>query len=262
MTSVASVAELWRFSGAHGCSRGVVRGPRLPRDAFSRLAMWQIRGVPQTGRMERDHRWRLADGGIPTSEKTISFPPSDGVDAQSRVGVEVTETLWNPPAAWTNQPIRIYHGTTDVHADAILQAGVRISNGQLRRDFGPGFYTTTLREQAEHWAWELSSRSADAAPAVLELTLDRDALGELETLAFVRGEREAEDFWSLVTHCRAGAADHVRRGDEARYDVVIGPVAAFWKQRVAMLGADQISFHTQRAQRLLNSAGTDWRRIW
>lgn len=170
--------------------------------------------------------------------------------------------LLNPPAAWTNQPLRVYHGTTDVHADAILHAGVRISTGQLRRDFGPGFYTTTLREQAEHWAWELSGESASAAPAVLQITLNRDALGEMETLAFVRGEREAEDFWSLVAHCRSGATDHGRGGREGRYDVVIGPVSAFWKQRVTMLGSDQISFHTERAQRLLSSANTDWRRIW
>jgi hypothetical protein len=101
-----------------------------------------------------------------------------------------------------------------------------------------------------------------AGPAVLEITLDRIALGQLETLAFVRGEREAEDFWSLVSHCRSGATDHARHGREACYDVVIGPVAAFWQQRVSMLGADQISFHTERAQRLLNSARTKRRRVW
>ena len=170
--------------------------------------------------------------------------------------------MLNPPAAWTNQPLRVYHGTTDVHADAILHSGVQIGSGRPERDFGPGFYTTTLRAQAEYWAWERSGKSAGAAPAVLEITLNREALGGLDTLAFVRGEREAEDFWSLVAHCRSGATDHGRRGDETRYDIVIGPVTAFWKQRVTMLGADQISFHTERAQRLLNSEGTHWRRIW
>lgn len=170
--------------------------------------------------------------------------------------------LLNPPAAWTNQPLRVYHGTTGMHADAILHSGVQIGSGRPERDFGSGFYTTTLREQAENWAWRQCRESEGTAPAVLEITVDRDALGELETLAFVRGEREAEDFWSLVAHCRSGATDHGRRGDEARYDVVIGPVTAFWEQRVAMLGVDQISFHTERAQRLLNSEGTHWRRVW
>jgi len=31
------------------------------------------------------------------------------------------------------------------------------------------------------------------------------------------------------------------------YDTASGPVAAFWEQRVAMQGADQFSFHTQKA---------------
>jgi hypothetical protein len=170
--------------------------------------------------------------------------------------------MLNPPAAWTNQPLVVYHGTTHVHAEEILRSGVRIGGGRPGRDFGQGFYTTTVREQAEHWAWQRSGNAQEAKPSVLEITLDRDAVGALETLAFVRGEREAEDFWSLVAHCRSGATDHARRGVGGSYDVVIGPVAAFWQQRVSMLGADQISFHTERAQRLLNSSGTQWRRVW
>lgn len=170
--------------------------------------------------------------------------------------------MLNPPARWTNQPLRLYHGTTEVHAGTILRSGVQVGRGRSERDFGPGFYTTTLREQADHWAWQRSADEAGGRPAVLEITLDRNALGRMETLAFVRGEREAADFWSLVAHCRSGGTDHGRHGPEACYDVVIGPVAAFWQQRVSMLGADQISFHTGRAQGLLNSPHTEWRRVW
>ncbi|HEX5872367.1 MAG TPA: DUF3990 domain-containing protein [Longimicrobium sp.] len=170
--------------------------------------------------------------------------------------------MLHPPAGWTNQPIVIYHGTTEVHVDSILRSGVRIGSGRLGRDFGPGFYTTTVREQADYWAWHLARDTEGARPAVLEITLDRVGLGRLETLAFVRGERAAEDFWSLVAHCRSGAKDHGRRSRNAYYDVVIGPVAAFWQQRVSMLGADQISFHTGKAQRLLNSRRTQRRRVW
>lgn len=168
--------------------------------------------------------------------------------------------MLDPPPSWTNQPLVLYHGTTDVHAETMLRSGIRIGSGRVARDFGRGFYTTTVREQADHWAWQLEAVGTN--PAVLEVTLDRIAFGRLETLAFVRGERDAEDFWSLVAHCRSGAQDHGRRQSGAYYDVVIGPVAAFWQQRVSMLGADQISFHTSRAQRLLNSSVTERRRVW
>jgi hypothetical protein len=35
------------------------------------------------------------------------------------------------------------------------------------------------------------------------------------------------------------------------YDIVSGPVAAFWKQRSPMADSDQVSFHTQGACKLL-----------
>jgi hypothetical protein len=70
----------------------------------------------------------------------------------------------------------------------------------------------------------------------------------------VRGDFDAEHYWSLVHHCRLGAADHARPVS-GWYDVVYGPVAAFWNQRMAIGDADQISFHTAAAETLLNNAG-------
>lgn len=156
----------------------------------------------------------------------------------------------------------LYHGTLDVHASLILQSGVDVGSGAPGKDFGRGFYTTTVRQQADDWAWRLSGQSGGMKPAVLEISIDRGALAALETLAFVRGERDAHDFWSLVAHCRSGADDHGRSAPTAYYDVVIGPVSAFWEQRATMLGADQISFHTRRAEELLNGNRADWRRVW
>lgn len=46
---------------------------------------------------------------------------------------------------------------------------------------------------------------------------------------------------------------HVGPARAGWYDRVSGPVAAFWEQRVAMLGADQISFHTADAASVLNA---------
>jgi hypothetical protein len=176
--------------------------------------------------------------------------------------MSVVDTMLDPPPPWTNQPIVLYHGTLDVHASHILQSGINVGSGTLGKDFGRGFYTTTVRQQADDWAWKLSRQSGGKKPAVLEIYIDRNALADLETLAFVRGERDADDFWSLVAHCRSGADDHGRPEPTAYYDVVIGPVAAFWEQRATMMGADQISFHTRRAEEVLNSNRADWRRVW
>jgi hypothetical protein len=169
----------------------------------------------------------------------------------------VAPPIVNPPPPWTNQDIDLYHGTTDAHAASIVKGPIQSSLGRPYRDFGPGFYTTTLLWQARSWAAEVASTIRGALPAVVRLTVSRENLARLETLAFVRGDVDADDFWSLVHYCRAGARDHGRvRGYDPRgyYDVVYGPVAAFWNQRMAISGADQISFHTPAADSVLNSS--------
>jgi hypothetical protein len=159
-----------------------------------------------------------------------------------------------PPSSWTNGPVRSYHGTVDVFANAIVSSGVNVGLGRTGTDFGPGFYTTTLERQAKTWAHQLAiPRGARAA--VVAIDVGRDALASLDTLAFVRGDFDAEEFWSLVVHCRRGASHHARAGVHRRaYDVVIGPVASFWQQRLLIQGVDQMSFHTPAAERVLNSS--------
>lgn len=51
-----------------------------------------------------------------------------------------------------NTPITIYHGTN------VLFDAVDISKSRDKRDFGRGFYTTTLYEQACNWAQNISLR--------------------------------------------------------------------------------------------------------
>jgi hypothetical protein len=160
-----------------------------------------------------------------------------------------------PPARWTNAPVRLYHGTVLPLAEKMVADGVRVNVGRTTTDFGPGFYTTTLERQAQTWAYQLAQKRPGEAAAVVAVDVDRDELATLETLAFVRGDFYAEDYWSLVVYCRSGAGDHRRAGSpEGLYDVVAGPVASFWQQRVAMDGADQVSFHTPAAEIVLNSS--------
>jgi hypothetical protein len=172
-----------------------------------------------------------------------------------------------PPAAWTNQPIVLYHGTTLAAARAIDATGVKKTFGSPLTDFGKGFYTTTLLRQAITWA---HNRAAllHTTPGYVKITVNRDELSKPATLAFVRGSFDAEDFWSLVFHCRHGNPGHKRPlssapaisirspgeidGDKEYYDVVYGPVSAFWQQRLAIQDVDQVSFHTNNSIALLN----------
>lgn len=156
------------------------------------------------------------------------------------------------PSRWTNQPIRLYHGTTEAHARQITEWGVQIANGRTRTDFGRGFYTTTYERQARAWAWDVTRRRGEK-PAVVYADVDRDALAGLDCLSFVRGDFEAHDYWSFVVHCRSGGTDHARSFEGKRhYDVVSGPVTAVWGQGAVIAAFDQISFHTPAAEAVLN----------
>jgi hypothetical protein len=166
----------------------------------------------------------------------------------------------------------LWHGCTAFDKDAIESNGIDPTIGRVNVDFGRGFYTTTLERQARQWAWnrffEWQARNAKVRgnqPVVLRFRLRRysvkprrsrldDGLDKLTSLHFVLGDYNNEDFWSLVQHCRQSIAEDRARGikevvhDRRRaptgwYQMVSGPMAAFWEQRVAMNDADQVSFH-------------------
>jgi len=159
-----------------------------------------------------------------------------------------------PPPLWTNQDVVVYHGTIDTYVGALTSGAVRVASGRTGTDFGPGFYTTTLLRQAHMWAAQIAAAKPGTAAAVVQYTLKREDLAGLETLAFVRGDFDAEDFWSFIHYCRHGATNHARGGSSIYYDLVYGPVAAFWNQRMIIADADQISFHSSNAEAVLNSA--------
>ncbi len=86
-------------------------------------------------------------------------------------------------------------------------------------------------------------------------------------MCFVLGDYDDLDYWSLVQHCRQspptgspGQHHHKYPGAISSpdwwYDLVVGPVSAFWAQRVTMADADQFGFHTDDAieilQKLIN----------
>lgn len=179
--------------------------------------------------------------------------------------------ILHPAPPWIlprNRYIDLWHGCTTEDKNEIEHLGVDPLKGRPNTDFRRGFYTTTLERQARHWAWAryydpIFARKTAVQPVVLCFTLDRHELAKLETLCFLLGDYAYEDFWSLVQHCRQSTPltdppprtiyDHLGPVSESGewYDIVCGPVAAFWDQRSAMNDADQISFHTRKAAKLL-----------
>ncbi|MFN8633258.1 MAG: DUF3990 domain-containing protein [Chloroflexota bacterium] len=136
-----------------------------------------------------------------------------------------------------------------------ILAGIDLSLAQDGRDFGRGFYTTTLLRQASFWAENLANRTRAAhEPAVIAFDVDLHALSRLDSIAFARGAFDADAFWSFVWHCRQRALDHGRDANGGWYDLVVGPVAAAWRQRAQVGDYDQLSFHTDRAVSLLNGS--------
>jgi hypothetical protein len=160
-----------------------------------------------------------------------------------------------PPPNWINQDIVLYHGTLTKYVSAITR-GIAVALGKRFTDFGPGFYTTTWLPQAQMWAAEMAATTPGTVPAVVRIEVSREKLALLDTLAFVRGDFHADDFWSLVHYCRKGARDHRRKGAKSYYDVVYGPVASFWNQKLIIANADQLSFHSKEAELVLNDPST------
>lgn len=180
----------------------------------------------------------------------------------------VTEIL-NPAPPWESERseyVILWHGCTAGDKDGIEASGIDLAHCRPDRDFGRGFYTTTIRRQAAYWAWKrrvVLEEQGTVAPlaVVLRFRVPRVTLANLSSLHFVRGDFDNEDYWSLVQHCRqsvpaAGtgkAVIHNHHGPKRGwYDMVTGPVAAFWEQRIAMAGSDQVSFHTPKAIRVFN----------
>jgi len=108
---------------------------------------------------------------------------------------------------------------------------------------------------------------ANNKPVVIRFKIARAELAQLTSLSFTLAEYEADDYWSLVQHCRKSrravgkkaevVLDHggpMLEDGREWFDVISGPVVADWRQRAAFAGMDQISFHTSNAIGLLNGA--------
>ncbi|MGN0164046.1 MAG: DUF3990 domain-containing protein [Candidatus Ornithomonoglobus sp.] len=101
----------------------------------------------------------------------------------------------------------IYHGSY-----------LEISKPELKHsrpnvDFGLGFYTTPLREQAEKWCGRFKRRGK--AGIISRYVFDEKICDSLRTLKF---DTYSEEWLDFILNCRRGR-------DTTDYDIVIGGVA-------------------------------------
>lgn len=101
----------------------------------------------------------------------------------------------------------LYHGSNMI----ILEPDMTHSRKNI--DFGCGFYTTPIREQAEKWCEKFVRRGKDGILSIFEL--DEKAFADCRILDFTVYSEEWLDF---VTACRMGK-------DTMEYDLIMGGVA-------------------------------------
>jgi hypothetical protein len=147
----------------------------------------------------------------------------------------------------------IYHGSNHDFNK------VDISKSKDRRDFGRGFYTTTIKEQALQWGYNMFSRSGGDGIFLYEFEFSPSA--DLSSKRFLKISDEWFDF--ILSNRTIGSLQH-------NFDFVQGPVAndkiittitgfidGLYTRTEAMRRLrysktnDQVSLHTEKAVLLL-----------
>lgn len=101
----------------------------------------------------------------------------------------------------------LYHGSyMEVSKPDLLHS-------RLNVDFGRGFYTTPIFDQAVKWCGKYKHRGRDGV--LSEYLLNDEALKNCKVLKF---ETYSEEWLDFILSCRKGS-------DETDYDIVIGGVA-------------------------------------
>lgn len=109
--------------------------------------------------------------------------------------------------------MRLYHGSNQIIHN------IDLSKGHKFKDFGQGFYTTHLLDQAILWSRRISDRFGGTAIVTeFEFDIDSAIADGLNIKVFDSPDSE----WALfVMKNRQRNSDNIRHD----YDIVIGPVA-------------------------------------
>lgn len=107
----------------------------------------------------------------------------------------------------------LYHGSNQGIVD------IELSKGKKFKDFGQGFYTTDIKDQAEYWSRRIADRFGGVATVTkFEFDLEAAYADGLNVKVFENPDKE----WALFV-----MANRKEDGVEFHhdYDIVIGPVA-------------------------------------
>lgn len=88
-----------------------------------------------------------------------------------------------------------------------------LAHSRQNVDFGIGFYTTLMREQAEKWCEKFKRRGREGVVSVYSFNPGTE--DELKILKF---DSYSEEWLDFILNCRRG-------NDDTDYDVVVGGVA-------------------------------------
>lgn len=161
--------------------------------------------------------------------------------------------------------IRLYHGSN------VVVETIDLSKGRLNKDFGRGFYVTTIKDQAEKMSRRVA-RIYGGDPHITVFEIDEEQI-EKVNLSIRRFDKPSRE-WALfvINNRNRGFTDisSLECNLDNKYDLVIGPVAnddlaLLFRQfsggliTVEELTAEmkykqlttQYSFHSEQAVRLL-----------
>ena len=130
----------------------------------------------------------------------------------------------------------LYHGSN------VAVELPRLLKGRRPLDFGPGFYTTSDRDQAVKWAERTARIRQDGTPLVSVYEVDACAFAKLKALTFDATDKE----W-----LRFVAANRRRLLQDDGWDVVSGPVANDQTMPTLMLFLDGFLSEDEAIARLL-----------
>lgn len=203
-------------------------------------------------RAARDHAERLGiyDRAAGTLKPGVraSGPVSRvlaALKAQAQAQAQAAQgTAPKPPPRPPPTTITVYHGTTLNDAENIVKNGVNMAAGRDKLDFGRGFYTTVMTDQAWKWARERADRDG-GLPAVVKITIKVEDLAGLSGIHF---EYHTPEFEKFVREARAGVVS------AAPLDYVEGPM---WlnsrrPQEPMQAGGQQTAFRGAKSEDVLN----------
>ena len=116
--------------------------------------------------------------------------------------------------------IRLYHGS-----NTVIET-IDLSKGRPNKDFGRGFYVTTIKEQAEKMARRVA-RIYGGEPHVTVFALEEDQIDKAD-LSIRRFDHPTKEWALFVINNRNRGFEDISSPEcniDNKYNLVIGPVA-------------------------------------